>query len=227
MDTTSERAAERVQPSTPKAYVLGLIIGIILFVSALLIAHKHQLIGLNATLFHDVNNLPNFFKVPALAITEGLGAAYPIALCVLLPLCFKRFRLAWRFFVVAAGTGVAMEIAKLIAKEPRPVALLHNNLHVRANESGLTSFPSGHEAIATALALTLWLILPRRWRWVSILWIAIVGVSRVYLGVHSFVDIIGGFAIGLIAVSILQLLPKVIAKPLHLDESDRLLDRGF
>ncbi len=200
----------------PKNYIIGLIVAILLLVPALLIARQHQLTGLQARIFYDFNNISDVFKIPALIITEGLGSGYPIAICVLAPLFFKRYRLAWRFFVAAAATGVTLEVVKMIAKEPRPIALLHGNIHQRAVETGLNSFPSGHAAIATALALTLWLILPKRWRWLSIAWIVIVGVSRIYLGVHTLNDVIGGFAIGLGVICVIRLLPAVIAKPLRL-----------
>lgn len=211
----------------PAAYIIGLVVGILLLIPTLLIARQHQLVGLQARIFYDFNNLSDGFKLPALFFTEGLGSVYPIAICVLVPLLFKRYRLAWRFFVTVAATGVAMEILKIIAKEPRPIALLHGHLHERAVETGLNSFPSGHEAIATALALTLWLILPKAWRWVSIVWIAAIGVSRMYLGVHSLNDIIGGLAIGLAVVCVVRLLPLALAKPLHLDTDESLLKRGF
>lgn len=213
----------------PVSYIVGLIIGILIFIPSLLTAHAHQLTGFQARLFHDINNLPggHGYTTLALWVTEGLGAGYPIAVCVLVPMLFKRFRLAWRFFFTVGGTGAVMEIAKHIAKEPRPVVLLHGHLHARAFEGGLTSYPSGHQAVATAMALTLWFILPRRWRWVSILWILLVGFSRVYLGVHSVNDIVGGFAIGLMAVCVVRLLPPAIGKPLHLDEEDKLLEPGF
>src|SRR5512146_1381871 len=107
----------------PANYVVGLILGIVLFVVSLLIAHAHQLNGWQTRIFYDLNNLPNTYTKPALWITEGLGAAYPIIACVLVPLLFKRYRLAWRIFVAVGGTGVVMEIAKLIAKEPRPFVL--------------------------------------------------------------------------------------------------------
>ena len=215
------------QPQTGKQkshnqslYILGLILGILVFLPCLLIARKHQLTGLQARLFYDFNNLPGWYATPALWITEALGAGYAIAACVLIPLLYKRYRLAWRFFVAAAATGVIMEAAKIIAKEPRPATLLHGHLHNRAIETGLNSFPSGHAAIATALALTLWLVLPRAWRWLPIAWIVSVDLSRLYLGVHTVVDVIGGTAIGLAVVCALQLLPSVLAKPLRLDSID-------
>lgn len=211
------------KPFNRNLYIFGLVLGILVFLPCLLIARKHQLTGFQARLFYDFNNLPGWYTTPARWITEALGAGYPIALCVLIPLLYKRYYLAWRFFVAAAATGVIMEAAKMIAKEPRPAALLHGHLHVRAVETGLNSFPSGHAAIATALALTLWLILPRTWRWLPIAWILIVDFSRLYLGVHTVVDVIGGTAIGLAVVCALQLLPKVIAKPFRLENESLLL----
>lgn len=211
----------------PTSYAAGLVIGLALFAVSLAIAHAHQLNGWQERVFYDFNNLPGGFTKPALWVTEGLGAGYPIAVCILVPLLYKRYRLAWRFLFTVGGTGVVMEAAKLIAKEPRPYVLLHNHLHLRAVELGLNSFPSGHEAVATAMALTLWLILPRAWRWLSVFWIVVVGVSRLYLGVHAPVDIIGGFAIGLTAACFVRLLPERIAKPLHLDDETALLKRGW
>lgn len=211
----------------PVSYIVGLVVGIIMLIVTLLIAQKHQLTGLQARIFYDFNNLPNFFKVPALIITEALGAAYPIAICILAALFYRRYRLAWLFFVVVGGAGVLSQIAKKIALEPRPTALLNGRLHERAVEVGLNSFPSGHEAVATAMALTLWLILPKKWRWLAIAWIVTIAVSRIYLGVHTLNDVLGGFACGLIAICAVRLLPAFIAKPLHLEKDKPLLDCGF
>jgi len=230
MPTYTNQRARQSLPTVrayPAPYVAGFIVSLIIFAGALVIGHQHRLDGLQASIFHWFNNWPDVFRVPALIITEGLGAAYPIALCILLALAFKRFRLAWRFVVTVGGAGVLMEIAKKIALEPRPVVMLHGNLHLRANEGGLTSFPSGHEAVGTAMALTLWLVLPRRWRWLSVAWIVVLAVSRVYLGVHTPNDVLGGFAIGLLVVCIVRLLPLAIARPLRLDLEKPLLDKGF
>jgi len=230
--TTDYKTLDRVKESVStkqsysRANIIGLVIGFIFFAVSLVVAHTHQLKGFQLTIFRDFNNLSNSYKTLALWLTEGLGAGYAIAACVIIPLILKRFKLAWRFFFTAGGAGAVMYIAKKIAREPRPAVLLHGHLHVRAIETGLDGYPSGHETIATALALTLWLILPKKWRWLAILWIIVVAISRIYVGDHTPNDIVGGFAIGLMAVCVVRLLPLKIAKQLHLDD-EKLLDKGF
>lgn len=208
-----------------KRAIIGLISGIVLFIPALIVAHSHQLIGVNASIFHSINNvsLPSGFITVAKILTEGLGAGYAIAACVLIPLLFKRLRLGWRFFFVSGGSTVVFYVIKKIIDEPRPLAMLHGHLQQYVTETG-PGFPSGHETVATVLALTLWLILPSKWRWLLVFWIIVVGLSRIYLGVHTPVDIIGGFAVGLASVCFVQLLPHKIAKPLYLDNDKSLLE---
>jgi undecaprenyl-diphosphatase len=217
----------RPQLDQANPYFIGLIVGFALFLITLLIARTHQFSGLQLALFSAFNNLPDGLTKPALFVTEGLGAAYPIVLCVIIAAAYQRFRLAWRFAVVGGGAIVGLEVGKLIAKEPRPDVLLHHQLHLRADEPGLTSYPSGHMAVATALALVFWVILPPKWRWLVPAWIAVMAASRLYLGVHTPNDLIGGFAIGLIVVCVVWLLPKSLAKPLKLDNDKPLLDKGW
>jgi membrane-associated phospholipid phosphatase len=211
-----KESSESADAPNRTKYIVGFVIGLLIFVPTLLIAHTHQVTGLNRQLFYDLNNLSNTYKTPALWLTEVLGAGYAIAACILVPLLFKRFRLSWYFLVISAGAGIVMEIAKKVALQPRPVTLLLGHMHERAVETGLNSFPSGHATIATALALVMWIILPKRWRWLSIMWILIAGISRIYLGDHTPVDVIGGFAIGLMSVSFLQLIPENIARRVYL-----------
>lgn len=203
--------------------LIAFICGLVLIALSAYVAHKHQLTGYQASLFHNINNenLPSIFTTAAKWVTEGLGAGYAIAACILISLLFKKFKLAWRFFFVTGGAGVVADfILKPLIKEPRPIVLLNGtNLHARVFESDF-GFPSGHATEATAMALIIWFILPARWRWVCVLWILIVGWSRLYLGVHTPIDIVGGVGVGLAAVSFLRLLPTKISNPFRLTIDD-------
>jgi undecaprenyl-diphosphatase len=59
------------------------------------------------------------------------------------------------------------------------------------------SFPSSHTAITVAVVIALVPFLPRVLAWVAVAYAVLVGWSRVYLGVHYPLDILGGAGIGI------------------------------
>jgi len=68
------------------------------------------------------------------------------------------------------------------------------------------SFPSGHAMGSVTLAMVVVLLCwHTRWRWLAVVlagsFALLVGVSRIYLGVHYPSDILGGFAAGIAWVS--------------------------
>lgn len=72
---------------------------------------------------------------------------------------------------------------------------------IRAKPGSSYGFPSGHVSAAAAFCLGLAVFF--RWRAVLILaisWPLLMGVSRMYLGRHFLADVIGGLAIGTLAV---------------------------
>jgi undecaprenyl-diphosphatase len=217
-----QQAETRTIPESKMGLWIAFAIGFVLFVLSAIPAHTHELTGVQASVFHAINNLdlPAAFTTGARWATEALGAAWAIAACVVVSLAFKKFRLAWRFLFTVGGTVAVFYIVKKIINEPRPIVMLHGHLHQRVVETG-PAFPSGHQSAATALALTLWFVLPAKWRWLPILWMLVVAFSRIYLGVHAPVDIIGGFALGLMAVCFVRLLPESIAIMLRLNEASK------
>lgn len=111
-------------------------------------------------------------------------------------------RRATAVFMVIAVTGgfVGSHLLKTLISRPRPDIVPHLS-HVHTY-----SFPSGHAMISAVVYLTLGVITAmvvgrRRLKWyvlsVALLLTLIVGVSRVYLGVHYPTDVFAGWIAGL------------------------------
>lgn len=129
-----------------------------------------------------------------------IGGGFPVAivsivvLLVLYKILHHRRELIL-FIWVVIGTGLLNEALKLIFHRTRPT------LHRIVNANGF-SFPSGHSMIAFSLYGILAFLL---WRHISTPYgrgilivfssamILMIGISRIYLGVHYPSDVLGGF----------------------------------
>jgi len=93
---------------------------------------------------------------------------------------------------IALVVAIGAPMAAIIARQ-RPSGSLA--------ETMATSFPSGHTAVATTIAIVLGLILRRRWVWiVGVAWVVLMMWSRTYLHAHWLSDVVAGALEG-IAVS--------------------------
>lgn len=71
------------------------------------------------------------------------------------------------------------------------------------------SFPSRHTSIMSAIAFS-YTFFKSRWSLLLLLLTAWVGISRVYVGVHYPIDILGGLGVGFIAVLIARQIVKFL-----------------
>jgi membrane-associated phospholipid phosphatase len=133
----------------------------------------------------------------------GLWFALPlVAVAALaLPRGWGRWRTVALMVGVMAGTHLLVNGVKLLIARPRPVLD-----EIVATATGY-AFPSGHSAQALAAYCALaYLLNPRLRRRLTrvALWtgaalvVAVVGFSRLYLGVHWLTDVLGGYVIGAI-----------------------------
>ena len=98
---------------------------------------------------------------------------------------------------VAAGAAWALaNLAKAIADRPRPYEVVAGAV-LRQQPAHGTSFPSSDTAVTVAVVIALVPFLPRALAGVAIGYAVLVGWSRVYLGVHYPLDILGGAGIGI------------------------------
>ena len=112
-------------------------------------------------------------------------------------LLHKQFSTLTGLIVSIIGTATVAFSLKEILVRARP------DVFYQAYAEDGFSFPSGHAAMSLALygflAYLAWKYLPKRSRGVvvftTMLLVALIGLSRLYLGLHFLSDVVGGYAI--------------------------------
>jgi len=134
-----------------------------------------------------------WLDVPA-RLMDWLGGGWfgiiVVPVCIIILLCAASHYWGALYYAIAALLSVGVvQLLKAVFDRPRPEELLV------VTDAG--SFPSGHVANAATMAVVLAIILNRWWVWFSgVAFIALMALSRTYLGAHWVSDTIGGALIG-------------------------------
>ena len=140
------------------------------------------------------------FTIPiAKFITNFGGAIFLIVLTIILLISIKNKKIGLSIFSNLAIITILNQLLKRVLQRPRPT-------EYRIIEETGYSFPSGHSMISMAFyGYLIYLIYKYvenkyvKWILISLLsvLICLIGVSRIYLGVHYTSDVLGGFFISI------------------------------
>lgn len=178
---------------------LAIAVASFFLVVATVIAANRQISIFEGDVLNIVYSLPGPFTEAMFVVTQAGGVGAVVAV-VVTAFVLKRRKLAGLLLTNAVVAYIVTTVIKEIIARPRPAEVLPDII-VRLEYASGFGFPSGHTAIATVMALTLMPYTAKKYQWLLWLWIVVVGFSRIYLGVHAPLDVIGGFCVGVIVAN--------------------------
>ena len=116
-----------------------------------------------------------------------------------------------KIFIPVITTGILAwgigDILKLIFKLDRPFVVFYQ-VHPLVSESGF-AFPSLHSTLITALAFAVF-FKNKKFGYICLFIAILIGLSRIVVGVHFPVDVLGGFVLGFIVAFTVNKISKKI-----------------
>jgi undecaprenyl-diphosphatase len=137
-------------------------------------------------------------------VVMQLGNVTVVPVSALVAGYLRRWRLAVELLVAGLGTYVVAKVVKGIWPRGRPDGLL-DDVVIRGGEALGRGFVSGHAATLTALATVAWPWLGLRARIVVAVLVVLVCLTRVYVGAHLPLDVVGGAGLGLAIAGLVRL----------------------
>jgi len=206
-------AAALLDPEHPEARGMTVLTVLLIIAGGVLLALMGNLSAnglpgnLNLYLFHQLQDLRSPLGDHLLVSLTELGSSpvlYGFALLLSAWLLWRRhWRITIHWVSVIAGVSVMTVALKTFTAVPRPP--------VPASSTLGYAFPSAHAGLSVAvfgfLAVAIARELRSNWHWlpysVSVLLVVAIGFSRIYLGVHWFSDVLGGWSLGLAWVALM------------------------
>jgi membrane-associated phospholipid phosphatase len=193
-------------PLTRTGHLLVALGGLVLVTICALIASDGTVGATERSVFRGINDLPGWLYPFLWPFQQFGNLLVALVIGVVIALVLRNWWVA-----VAVLAAVVLKLAgetlvKELVQRSRPGTTI-GDVTMRGDVSahGL-SFVSGHAVMVTAVAGLLTPMLPRRWKWVPWAVVVLNGVTRIYVGAHNPLDILGGIGVGLVIAGVLNAL---------------------
>ena len=175
-------------------------IGILIFAAMVVMLLTNNVTGLDNSIYNIIiSSKSDAMTMFMTIITMMCNTEFIIVATLLLVLLIKNKKIGGMIASNVVLCSVINTIIKHIFLRPRPVG-------IKLIEQGGYSFPSGHSMMAVAFyGLLIYIIWNTKWKnvWkiftttLLVILILLIGISRIYVGVHFASDVIAGLSISL------------------------------
>lgn len=187
--------------------------GLVVVLAGMVVVRNGHVPAWERSTFNAVNGLPEAFY-PVLWPFQQVGNLVVGPLLAIAALIWRRYRLACALLAATVLKLAGERLVKSLVTRERPGTSIGSGVEMRGDVHAVgESFVSGHAVMVAAVACLIAPYLPRRWRAVPWVVVAVVMVARVYVGAHNPLDVICGAALGVAVGSGLNLVFAVPAEP--------------
>ncbi len=171
------------------------------------------IMSFDLVLFNAINGMAGQWRVlDILGIFLAHYLPY-VLIVILLSFCLTSgFKQKWGMVLVAfisAGTAslIVKRIILFFIQRPRPYMVLSQShtLISKAVSENFQAFPSGHALFFFALAMAVYFY-HKKWGIFFFIWAGLMGLARIFTGVHWPSDILGGAILGVAIACLIQFL---------------------
>lgn len=169
------------------------------------------------SLFTFINNLAGkWVCLDSLAIFFAEYFVYFLvagAVAVFFLIKIKREKIRYLFLIgvsVILSRLIITELIRLIWHRSRPFIDHQVNQLIEHGASG--SFPSGHIAFLFTLTTVIYFF-NKKIGWLFFISSFLIGLARIFVGIHYPLDILGGIVVGVLSVVLVRILMKARRRP--------------
>jgi len=194
VEPSTDQKTRRVQRLWPLVSAFAVLVLAVLIGALVMLRGAGNPLGFDTEWMEEiVEHRSPVWEIPSLAMNYlggGVIGVFIVPIAIIVGLClFRRFWAALYFAAATILSAGLVQLLKGIFGRARPEEIL-----VHAD---FGSFPSGHVANATTMAVVLAIIMRRGWVWiVGVVYVVLMLLSRTYLGAHWLSDTFGGLLLG-------------------------------